>query len=112
MMILVLGGTRFVGRHLVEAAISAGHRVTTFNRGRTNPGLFPEIEKLHGDREGELLALEDGDWDAAIDVSGYLPRHVRRSASVLAKCTKGYVFISSAAVYSDKPVKGKMRLRR
>ncbi len=102
MKILILGGTRFVGRHLVQAALNAKHRVSTFNRGRTNPELFPQVEKLHGDRDGDLTALEQGDWDAAIDVSGYLPRHVRESASMLAKRAGRYVFISSAAVYRDK----------
>ena len=83
MDLLVLGGTRFLGRHLVEAALERGHRVTAFNRGKSNPGLFPGVEELVGDRGGDLSALEGRSWDAVIDTSGYLPREVRASAKFI-----------------------------
>ena len=101
MRLLVLGGTAFVGRHLVQAALDRGHEVTTFTRGRTNPGLFPEAEHLTGDREGDLSALSGRQFDVAIDTSGYLPRVVRASAEVLAGSIEGYVFVSSISVYED-----------
>jgi len=81
--LLVLGGTRFLGRCLVEAALERGHRVTLFNRGKSNPGLFPEAEELRGERGGDLSPLRGRRWDAAIDTSGYLPREVRASGGVL-----------------------------
>ena len=82
MRLLVLGGTKFLGRAAVEAALARGAEVTLFNRGETNPGLFPEVEKLRGDRDGDLSALEGREWDAVIDPSGYVPRVVRQSAEV------------------------------
>jgi 2'-hydroxyisoflavone reductase len=96
--ILVLGGTLFLGRHLVEAALGRGHDVTLFNRGETNPELFPDVEKLRGDRDGELAALEGRRWDAAIDTSGYVPRVVRASAKLLAGAVEHYTFVSSLSV--------------
>jgi 2'-hydroxyisoflavone reductase len=101
MDILVIGGTRFLGRHIVEAALAAGHRLTLFNRGQTNPELFPEAEKLRGDRTSDLSALQDRHWDAAIDICGYVPRVVRASAEALAGAVDHYTFISSISVYSD-----------
>jgi len=101
MNLLLLGGTRFVGRHLTETALRAGHRVTLFNRGRTNPDLFPQAEQLRGDRAGDLSALQGRRWDAAIDVNGYLPREVRASAELLAGAVDRYVFISTISVYAD-----------
>ena len=82
MRLLVLGGTLFLGRHIVETALARGHEVTTFNRGRTNPDLFPEVEKLHGDRESDLSELAGRTWDAAIDVHGRMPGVVRPAAEV------------------------------
>ena len=76
MRLLVLGGTKFLGRAAVEAALERGHEVTLFNRGETNPELFPEAEKLRGDRDGDLSALEGREWDAVIDPSGFVPRVV------------------------------------
>jgi 2'-hydroxyisoflavone reductase len=102
--ILVIGGTQFVGRYAVEAALAAGHEVTTFNRGKTNPGLWPEVEELHGDRDGDLSALEGRTWDAVIDSSGYVPRIVRQSAELLKDAVDRYVFVSTLAVYSDLSV--------
>ncbi|MEZ5500855.1 MAG: NAD-dependent epimerase/dehydratase family protein [Steroidobacteraceae bacterium] len=99
--ILILGGTRFIGVHMAEAALARGHRITFFNRGRTNPGLLPQIPRLTGDRNGELEALESGEWDAVIDNSGYIPRHVELSAQLLQSRAARYLFISSVSVYPD-----------
>ena len=99
MRILVLGGTRFVGRHIAEAARAQGHEVTVFNRGRT-PLPWDDAEHLTGDREsGDLASLEGREWDACIDVNGYLPQHVRASAGALAERVGRYVFVSTASVY-------------
>lgn len=106
MRLLILGGTAFLGRHLVEAARAGGHHVTLFNRGLTNPGLFPEIEQLHGDRDGGLDVLSGATWDAVIDTSGYLPRVVRQSAEFLQNVAAHYIFISSVSVYKDFTVQG------
>ncbi len=108
--ILVLGGTRFLGPHLVERALERGHEVTLFNRGRSNPGLFPELETLIGDRDPDkgagLSALEGRQFDAVIDTSGYVPRHCRASARLFAKQAKHYVFISTISVYADRSTVG------
>ena len=101
MKLLILGGTVFLGRHLVEAALAQEHEVTLFNRGKHNPDLFPEVEKLRGDRDGGLDALKGRQWDAAIDTCGYLPRIVKQSAELLADSVVHYTFISSISVYSD-----------
>ena len=100
MTILVLGGTGFIGPHMVRYAMSRGHTVTLFNRGRTNTHLFPELEKLVGDRDGDLAALEGRRFDAVIDNSGYVPRHVRDSAELLAESGR-YMFVSSISAYKD-----------
>src|SRR5215218_7093797 len=101
MDLLILGGTGFLGRHLVEAALGEGHRPTLFNRGLSEPGLFPEVEKLEGDRDGDLSALRERRWDAVIDTCGYLPRVVEASARLLADAVDHYTFVSSISVYSD-----------
>jgi 2'-hydroxyisoflavone reductase len=101
MDLLVLGGTRFLGRHLAAAALGRGHRVTLFNRGESNPGLFPGVEELRGERSGDLSPLRGRRWDAAIDTSGYMPREVRRSAELLADSVGHYTFVSSISVYRD-----------
>src|SRR6266550_8183118 len=93
--LLVLGGTKFLGRAAVEAALARGDEVTLFNRGETNPDLFPEVEKLRGDRDGDLRALEGREWDAVIDPSGYVPRVVRASAELLHGSVGHYLFVSS-----------------
>ncbi|MDX2141084.1 MAG: SDR family oxidoreductase [Chloroflexota bacterium] len=103
MNILIIGGTRFLGRYLTEAALQAGHQVTLFNRGKTNANLFPKVEQLHGDRqtaEGHDV-LRGRRWDVAIDTCGYVPRHVRLTAERLADAVERYVFISTISVYSD-----------
>ena len=101
MKILILGGTRFLGRHLVDAALARGHKITLFNRGKTNPDLFPHIETIFGDRDGGLDALADRQWDAVIDTCGYYPRIVQASARALAGAAAHYTFISSISVYAD-----------
>jgi 2'-hydroxyisoflavone reductase len=101
MKILILGGTRFLGRHLVESALERGHEITLFNRGKSNPEIFPDIECLHGERDGGLSPLEGRNWDAVIDTCGYLPRIVSLSARMLAQHVAHYTFISSISVYAD-----------
>ena len=101
MKLLVLGGTKFLGRHLVEAALARGDEVTLFNRGQTNPDIFPEVERLRGERDGGLDALSGRRWDAVVDTSGYVPRVVRASAELLADAVDFYVFTSSMSVYAD-----------
>jgi 2'-hydroxyisoflavone reductase len=97
--ILVLGGTQFLGRAMVEAALDRGDEVTLFNRGETNPLLFPDVEKVRGDRATD--AIPDGQWEAVIDTSGYVPGVVRRSAEALKDSVERYVFVSSISVYAD-----------
>src|SRR5947209_1741651 len=101
MKILILGGTVFLGRHIINAALARGHEVTLFNRGQHNPELFPQAEKLRGDRDGNLDALKGRHWDVVIDTCGYVPRVVRQSAQLLAGAVERYVFISSLSVYAD-----------
>ena len=99
--ILILGGTGFLGPHTVRAALARGHELTLFNRGKTNPGLFADVESLRGDRDGDLEALAGRNWDAVIDNSGYVPRIVGDSARLLAGAVRQYVFISSVSAYAD-----------
>lgn len=106
MRILILGGTSFLGRHTAAAALQRGHEVTLFHRGQTNPGLFPDAEEILGDREHDLALLAGREWDAVIDVPGYLPRIVRASALALAGHTKHYTFISTISVYDSMPTPG------
>ena len=101
MRILIIGGTHFLGRHLVEAALARNHEVTLFNRGKTNPGLFPQVEKIIGDREKDVEKLNGHFWESVIDTSGYLPRLVRLSAEVLKDNLPQYVFISTISVYEN-----------
>src|SRR6185436_19909482 len=99
--ILVLGGTRFIGLHMTALALQRGHTLTFFNRGKTKTDRYPEVERIKGDRNGEIDGLKDREWDAVIDNSGYVPRHVRLSAELLAPKVKQYVFTSSISVYAD-----------
>jgi 2'-hydroxyisoflavone reductase len=100
--LLVLGGTLFVGRHLVESALDRGFEVTLFNRGRTRPDLYHEVEHLRGDRDaGNLDALRERTWDAVVDTSARVPRWVRDSAGLLADRVGHYTFVSSGSVYAD-----------
>ena len=97
MHVLVLGGTRFIGRLLVEAALAAGHTVDVFSRGRRPAPVG--AHQLVGDRDGDLSALDEGRWDAVVDVSGYLPRQVRNSAARVSGRAGRYLFVSSCAGY-------------
>jgi len=99
--ILVLGGTGFIGPHMVREALRRGHSVTLFNRGRTNSGLFPDLETIKGDRDGGLDGLAGRRWNAVVDNSGYVPRHVHDSARLLTDNVDRYVYISSVSVYED-----------
>ncbi|WP_035791310.1 SDR family oxidoreductase [Kitasatospora mediocidica] len=100
--LLVLGGTRFLGRAVVEAALADGHQVTLFNRGRTNPGLFPGVETVIGDRTDDLSALSHRRWDAVVDVAGYDPQVVGLSVDALRGRVGRYVFVSSLSVLADQ----------
>ncbi|MFN8374194.1 MAG: NAD-dependent epimerase/dehydratase family protein [Anaerolineae bacterium] len=112
MKLLILGGTRFVGRHITEAALARGHQVTLFNRGKSNADLFPQAEKLYGDRDtGDVTSIAEAvragaTWDAVIDVNGYVPRAVRQITEALAGAVKRYVFISSISVYASPIPRG------
>jgi 2'-hydroxyisoflavone reductase len=106
MDLLILGGTVFLGRHIVEAALLRQHRITLFNRGQHNPELFPQVEKLRGDRDGGLDVLAGRRWDAVIDTCGYIPRLVNASARLLAHAVECYVFISTISVYAEPPYAG------
>ena len=103
--LLIMGGTGFLGPHIVLAATSRGHTMTLFNRGKTHPGLFPDLEKLHGDRKTDLSVLEGRKWDAVIDTSAYIPGDVTRSATLLGPNVGQYLLISTVSVYAklDKP---------
>jgi 2'-hydroxyisoflavone reductase len=98
--LLLLGGPRFLGRAVADAALAHGHELTFFNRGRTNPELYPDAEKLVGDRDGNLSALAGREWDVVVDTCGYLPHLVRASAEALAHSGL-YLFVSSISVYAD-----------
>lgn len=110
MDILILGGTRFLGRHFVEAALARGHRVTLFHRGTSANPFGLDVECRIGDRDpllGDgLLGLKDGQWDVVLDTSGYIPRHVRASVDCLAGRVGRYVFISSVSAYADLSQQG------
>lgn len=97
--LLILGGTGFIGPHMVRTALNRGHVVTIFNRGKTNTHLFPDVEKLKGDRDGDLESLKGHEWDAVIDNTGYVPRHVRDSANLLKGHIGRYLFTSTVSVY-------------
>lgn len=104
--ILVLGGTAFLGPSVIHEARARGHEITLFNRGRTNADLFPDLERLVGDRDGQLDALRGRRWDVCLDNSGYIPRMVQDSAELLAPNIGQYVFISSISVYADFSKRG------
>ena len=107
MRLLILGGTSFVGRYITQLALDDGHDVTLFNRGLTNNSLFPSAERRRGDRDtSDLASLATGEWDAVIDVNGYVPRHVREAVELLSGRVGTYCFISTGSVYTgyDAPV--------
>lgn len=99
--VLILGGTGISGPHSVEVLRAHGHKLTLFNRGKRNPGLFPDVETLTGDRNGQIDALEGRDWDVVIDNSGYFPRHVKLTADLLKGHVQHYIYISSISAYAD-----------
>ena len=99
MRILIIGGTVFLGRALVDAARQRGHRVTLFNRGLSNPDAYTDIETIHGDREKDLERLRGGRWDAVIDTCGYAPRQLALSTAALRGAVDHYTFISTLSVY-------------
>lgn len=100
MRVLVLGGTVFVGRHLVDAALERGHEVTLFHRGRHPSHRPDDVHEVHGDRSRDLDAL-DGSWDVVVDTSGYLPADVAAAAAMLGSRSERYAFVSSGSVYAD-----------
>ena len=100
--ILILGGTGFIGPHEINYAKARGHNVTMFNRGKTAPGMFPDIEALIGDRDDQLDSLKGRDWDAVIDNSGFYPRHTRLSAELLHGHVDQYMFVSSISGYAEE----------
>ncbi|CAG9620645.1 Rossmann-fold NAD(P)-binding domain-containing protein [Sutcliffiella rhizosphaerae] len=100
MKILIIGGTRFLGRFIVEEAMKQGHEVTLFNRGN-HQELFPQAEWIIGDRNKDLSLLENGKWDVAIDTCGYTPKALTESTRVLADKVDHYTFVSSISVYRD-----------
>jgi 2'-hydroxyisoflavone reductase len=108
--LLILGGTRFLGRHIAEQALAAGHQVTLLHRGRSGAALFPQAEHRIADRNGDLAALgssaQDGTWDACIDTNAYVPRHVRAVAAKLAGRVGQYQVVSSVSVYADEGIEG------
>jgi 2'-hydroxyisoflavone reductase len=99
--ILVIGGTQFVGRAVVEDAARRGHEVSVFHRGNTEPDDLPDVEHIHGDRDGGLAVLEGRTWDAAVDTSAYFPRAVRELAGVLRGAIDHFTFVSTISTYPD-----------
>ncbi|MFN2510603.1 MAG: NAD-dependent epimerase/dehydratase family protein [Pyrinomonadaceae bacterium] len=106
MKLLILGGTRFVGRHLVAAALARGHEITLFNRGKHQSAILTNVETIYGDRNRDLTKLKNRHWDAVVDTCGYLPRTVRTSAETLSHSVDRYVFVSSLSVYADASILG------
>jgi len=99
--VLIFGGTGFIGPHFVEVLRARGHKLTLFNRGKRNPQLFPDVETLLGDRNGQVDALKGRDWDVVIDDSGYLPKHVKLTTDILKGHAAHYIFVSSISAYAD-----------
>ncbi|MDQ4121508.1 MAG: NAD-dependent epimerase/dehydratase family protein [Acidobacteriota bacterium] len=101
MKILIIGGTKFLGRHLTVAALASCHEVTLFNRGKHSSTGMPEVEQIHGDRNTDLNKLKNRNWDAVIDTCGYLPQTVKASVEALKDAVENYVFVSSISAYAD-----------
>src|ERR1044072_2253881 len=106
MKLLILGGTRFLGRHVVTAAQARGDEGTGFNRGNYASDDLGPVESISGDRHVDLDKLKARRWDAVVDTSGHLPRTVKAAAEVLADEVERYVFISSQNAYRDVSVPG------
>lgn len=96
-----MGGTEFLGVHLVEALVAAGWDVTLFNRGVTQPDLFDSLVRLRGDRDGDVKALEGHTWDVVFDLSAFHPDQIDRTAAYLMDACEHYVFVSSVSAYAD-----------
>ncbi len=101
MKLLILGGTQFLGRHIVSQAIAKNHDVTLFNRGLSDPKLFTEVEHIQGDRNNDLSILNGRAWDAVIDTCGYFPEQTAASSNLLKDKVGQYVFFSSMSVYKN-----------
>jgi len=99
--VLIFGGTGFIGPHFVETLRAHGHKLTLFNRGKRNPTLFPDVETLLGDRNGQVDAIKGRDWDVVIDDSGYTPKQVRLTTDILKGHVQHYIFVSSISAYAD-----------
>lgn len=106
MKILLIGGTRFVGRYLAEDLLGRGHQLTLFHRGETNPGLFPEVDRVLGDRRTDLDRLGGRSWDVVVDTCGYVAEDVQPSVELFVDKVGQYVFVSSAAVYEPTTTMG------
>jgi 2'-hydroxyisoflavone reductase len=106
MRILVVGGTRFVGRHIAEAAVRQGHEVTVFHRGSSGLDVLPEAEHVLGDRNADLGRLAGRSWDATVDVCAYVPRAVDELAAALAGRGGQHLFVSTVSVYAPPPGPG------
>lgn len=101
MHLLLIGGTRFLGRHVVEQALARGQTVTLVHRGRTGTDLFPQVERHLVDRDGDLSVLAGGRWDAVVDTCAYRPAQVTRMAHALRDRVGGYLLVSTISVYAD-----------
>ncbi len=101
MKLLIVGGTRFLGRHIAEQALAQGHDVSLLHRGKSGPDLFPQAQHLIADRDGDLSVLSGQQWDAAIDTSAYVPRQVRAMSTALEPHVKRYLLVSTISVYAD-----------
>src|SRR4051812_21638354 len=106
MDVLLLGGPLFLGRHLIDSLLASGHGVTMLNRGRTNPVLYPDVERIVGDRRDDVSGLSGRQWDAAIDTSAYLPGDVRRVMDATRDAIGHYTFVSTISVYADASTPG------
>ena len=109
MHLLVIGGTRFIGRHVVQQALDRGHRVTLFHRGRTGADLFAgddRVTRLTGDRDADLSALAEGEWDATVDTCAYFPRQVQALADVLGDQGGRHLLVSSVSAYAPPDAPG------
>ena len=106
MKLLIIGGTRFLGRYLVTSALANNHEVTLFNRGLHSSEPETAVETIHGDRNGDLSKLQSRRWDAVIDTCGMLPRTVKAAAKVLSESIEIYTFISTQNVYADVSTPG------
>lgn len=100
MKVLILGGTRFLGKALVKEGLTRGHEITLFNRGK-NKGAFPEVEQLIGDRDGDVSSLRNRRWDAVMDTCGFVPQQIKKIAAALGDTMEHYTYVSSISVYKD-----------